>query len=249
VSTRYDSIGRSYAATRRTDPRIAARIHAELGDAQRVVNIGAGTGNYEPNGRFVVGLDPSVTMLRQRAADAAPAVLGAAEALPFSDGAFDAAMATLSLHHWVDLDRGLREMRRVAPKQVVFFFDTVWGTELWLVDEYFPEIRELETERRAPDLAAMARVLDVQTVEPVPVPADCVDGFGGSFWNRPEAYLDPGVQAGMSSFAQLDRDALTRGTERLRDDLASGAWDARHGHLREMDELDLGYRLLVAGLP
>jgi SAM-dependent methyltransferase len=249
VNTRYDTIGRTYATTRRTEPRIAARIHAALGDAQRVVNIGAGTGNYEPEDRAVVAVDPSITMVRQRGPTAGPAVLGAAEALPFGDASFDAAMTTLTLHHWTDLDRGLGEMRRVAARQVIFFFDPAFTGELWLVDDYFPEMVELETEQRAPGAAAIGRVLDVAKVEPVPVPADCIDGFGGSYWNRPEAYLDPVVQAGMSSFAQLSPDAVARGVERLARDLASGTWDARHGHLRGMREIDLGYRLLVAGLP
>jgi len=247
--TRYDTIGRTYATTRRTDPRIAARIHAALTGARRVLNIGAGTGSYEPEDREVFAIDPSITMLRQRAEGAAPAVRAVAEALPFPDGAFDAAMTTLTVHHWTDLEHGLGEMQRVAPRQVIFFFDTASTGELWLIEEYFPEIAELPTERAAPDAAAIARVLDVRSVEAIPVPADCVDGFGGSYWNRPEAYLEPEVRAGMSSFAQLDREAVARGTERLRRDLESGAWDARHGHLRAMSEIDLGYRLLVAGLP
>jgi len=246
--TRYDTIGRTYARTRRTDPRIAARIHAALGDARRILNIGAGTGSYEPADREVVAIDPSTTMLAQRVPGAAPAVRAVAEALPFADRTFDAAMTTLTVHHWNDLERGLHEMRRVAARQVIFFFDVAATSGLWLLDEYFPDVRELPSERRAPDAAALARVLDVDRVEPVPVPADCVDGFGGSFWNRPEAYLDPQVQDGMSSFAQLGVEARARGTERLRRDLMSGAWDARHGELRTLPEIDLGYRLLVAGV-
>jgi SAM-dependent methyltransferase len=247
--TRYDAIGRTYAATRRTDPRIAARIHTALGDARRILNIGAGTGSYEPPHREVVAIDPSTTMLAQRAPGAAPAVRAVAEALPFGDRTFDAAMTTLTVHHWNDLERGLHEMRRVADRQVIFFFDRATTIDLWLVDEYFPEILELASERAAPDPAALSRVLDVKRIEPVPVPADCVDGFGGCFWNRPEAYLDPQLQDGMSSFAQLDPETRASGTERLRRDLASGAWDARHGELRTLPEIDLGYRLLVAGVP
>ena len=246
--SRYDTIGRTYATTRRTDPRIAARIHAAVGDARRIVNVGAGTGNYEPADREVVAVDPSTTMLRQRAPGAAPAVRAVAEALPFGDGSFGAAMATLTVHHWNDVERGLREMRRVAARQVIFFFDPTTTIDLWLIDEYFPEVLDLPSERGAPGPDALARVLDVTRIEPVPVPADCADGFGGSFWNRPEAYLDPRVQDGMSSFAQLDPEARARGTERLRRDLESGAWDARHGELRTMPEIDLGYRLLVAGV-
>lgn len=250
--TRYDTIGVTYSSTRRADPRVAARIVDALGDAwrvRRVVNVGAGTGNYEPTDRAVVAVDPSQTMLRQRSRGSAPAVCASAEELPFREDAFDAALAVLTVHHWTDLDAGLREMQRVAPRQVVFFFEPDWADRLWLVSEYFPEILDLGTERTAPGSAVLGEMLAIRRVEAVPVPADCVDGFGGCFWNRPEKYLDPAVQEGMSCFAQLDPDVRARGTERLRHDIASGAWDERHGSLRTMREADLGYRLLVAGLP
>jgi SAM-dependent methyltransferase len=246
TTSRYDSIGTTYAATRRTEPRIATRIFAALGEAERVVNIGAGTGSYEPDDRWVFAVEPSRTMLEQRPADAAPVVRAVAEALPFPDRAFDAALAVLTVHHWTDIERGLLEMRRVATRQVVLFFEPSWAPEFWLVSEYFPEILALGSERAAPSAARLARTLANARIESVPVPADCVDGFGGSFWNRPEAYLEPAMQDGMSSFAQLDTQVRARGTERLRRDLASGAWDARHRGLRERPEMDLGYRLLVA---
>lgn len=244
---RYDRIGRTYASTRNADPRIAAQITAALADAERVVNVGAGTGNYEPDDRFVVAADPSRTMLRQRRPRAAPAMQAAAEGLPFRDGSFDAALATLTVHHWNDLDAGLREMQRVARRQVVFYFEPDWANRLWLVPEYFPEVRMLPSERAAPGSRRLAAVLDVRRVEPILVPADCRDGFGGCYWNRPEAYLEPLVQDGVSFFAQLDDDVRRRGTEQLARDLESGAWDARHGRLRELSEIDIGYRLLVAG--
>jgi hypothetical protein len=246
---KYDAIGRTYASTRRTDPRIAAPIHAALGDARRIVNIGAGTGNYEPADRALVALEPSITMLRQRDRNAAPAVQGVAENLPFPDDAFDTALAILTTHHWADLDAGLCEMQRVAPRQVIFFFDVDVQQDLWLVDDYFPEIYALPTEQTAPGAARFRAALAVQRIDVVPVPADCIDGFAGCYWGRPEMYLDPEVQAGMSCFAQLDPDAVARGTEQLRRDLESGAWDERHGHLRTLTEIDLSYRVLVAGLP
>jgi SAM-dependent methyltransferase len=244
---RYDDIGRTYSQTRRADPRIEARIHAALGRGQRVVNVGAGTGSYEPRDRFVVGVEPSTAMLAQRSADAAPAVRAVAEALPFPARAFDVAMGVLTMHHWRDLDRGLAELRRVAHRQVLFLFEPSFADDAWIVADYFPEMVELETERNAPSVADLATRLDVVTVEAVPVPRDCVDGFGGSYWNRPEAYLEPAVQAGMSCFAQMDTDRLRRGMERLDRELTTGVWDDKYGHLRALDECDLGYRLVVAG--
>ncbi len=211
------------------------------------MNIGAGTGSYESPNRRVVAVDPSQTMLGQRASGAAPAVRAVAEHLPFSAGTFDAALAVLTVHHWTDLERGAAEMRRVAPRQVVFFFEPEFAVQLWLLTDYFPEILDLASERTAPGDEILRDLYAVRRVVAVPVPADCVDGFGGCYWNRPEAYLDPVVRAGMSSFAQLDPGLAHEGIERLRADLASGAWDARHGHFRAMNEYDLGYRLLVAG--
>jgi SAM-dependent methyltransferase len=246
VTARYDTIGRTYTRTRRADPRIAAQIAAALGDARTVVNVGGGAGSYEPSDRVVVGVDPSRTMLAQRRAPTV-AVQGVAEQLPFTDDAFDAAMATLTLHHWTDVERGLAEMRRVAARQVILFFDPAYSNQYWLVAEYCPEVMEITTERAAPDAARIGATLDVLSVEPVLVPADCTDGFGGAYWNRPERYLDPEVQAGISSFSLLDPALRERATQHLRADIESGAWDAKHGELRALDDIDLGYRLLVAG--
>jgi SAM-dependent methyltransferase len=243
----YDTIGRTYTRTRRGDPRIAARIAYALGDARAVVNLGAGAGSYEPEDRPVVAIDPSATMLAQRSPAAAPAVRAVAEALPFADATFDAAMATLTVHHWSDPVRGLAEMRRVAPRQVVFFFEPGCERDSWLVTDYYEQYLGLSLEYEAPGIDTIGAVLDVRSIETVLVPADCVDGFGGAFWNRPERYLDTDVQAGISSFANVG-DARRRAfTAALRRDLDSGAWDAKHGHLRTLDALDLGYRLLVAG--
>jgi SAM-dependent methyltransferase len=245
--SRYDTIGTTYTATRRPEPRFARRIEAVIGAGRRVVNVGAGTGSYEPADPFVAALDPSLTMLRQRAASAGPAVLGAAEALPFRAGAFDVALAVLTMHHWSDLDAGVGEMQRVARRQVVFFFEPSFTDKIWLFAEYFPEMANLPSERAAPDLERLANLLAVTHVESLLVPADCTDGFGGCYWNRPEAYLDANVQAGISGLAQLDPEVRRRGTERLRRDLEDGTWDERHGGLRRLTEIDIGYRLLVAG--
>ena len=241
----YQSIGNGYSATRRPDPRIQRLIVTALGDAQSVVNVGAGTGNYEPTDRWVVAVEPSPAMIAQRRPGAAPAVRAVAEGLPFGAQTFDAALAILTLHHWTDLASGLAELRRVASRQVILLFEPWVSWQFWLV-EYFPECQSLPSEMRAPSVEDLRMHLNVEDVIPVPVPADCIDGFAGAYWRRPDAYLDPSVRAGISSLAQLSPEVAERCVQRLRQDLESGEWDARYGYLRELTELDLGYRLLMA---
>jgi SAM-dependent methyltransferase len=238
----YDRIGLSYTATRREDARLAAAIRAALGDARTVVNVGAGAGSYEPRDREVVAVEPSEAMIAQRRPGAAPAVQATANHLPFADGSFDAAMAVLSDHHWDDRRAGLRELRRVARRAVVLTFDPAYTDRFWLVTEYLPGFSELPG-LTIDDLVA---ALGGAEVVPVPVPADCTDGFFGAFWRRPEAYLDARVRAGISVFARMPDADVEACVRTLRADLASGAWHERHADLLELDELDLGYRLLVA---
>lgn len=248
---RYDAIGKAYGRYRVPDARIAARIADALGDAETVLNVGAGTGSYEPADRRVVAVEPSAVMIAQRPPGAAPVLQARAEALPFADGAFDAAMAVLTLHHWADWRRGVAEMARVARAVVVLTWDPAHAG-FWLTRDYFPDFLPLD---RAifPPLDALASALggaDVRTVlvRPVPVPADCADGFLGAYWRRPHAYLDPGARGAISSFAGVgDDDPRLR---RLADDLDAGRWHDRHGHLLHEDALDVGYRLVVhAGAP
>jgi SAM-dependent methyltransferase len=244
MAARYDAIGRTYTATRATDPRIAARIWAALGDARTVVNVGAGTGSYEPPDRDVTAVEPSAVMIAQRPRDAAPAVQASAEELPFADDSFDAAMAALTLHHWSDWRAGCEELKRVARDRVVVLsWDPSCRRRMWLGPEYFDHLVDWDLER-FPSLPEQAAALRAE-VEVVPVPWDCRDGFHGAFWRRPEAYLDPAVRAGISSLANREAE-LADGLARLRVDLDSGAWARKHADLLELDELDLGYRLLVS---
>jgi SAM-dependent methyltransferase len=241
--TRYDTIGRTYVRTRATDPRIAAAIWGALGDARTVVNVGAGTGNYEPPDREVTAVEPSEVMIAQRAPDAAAVVQAGAEALPFEDDSFDAAMAVLTIHHWSDWRRGVDELRRVARRVVVFSWDPSFARRLWSTAEYFPFVGEEET--TFPSLADQAGAVRATAVTSVPIPHDCQDGFYGAYWRRPDAYLDPEVRAGISVLASRPPEQLAPGLERLRADLDSGAWAERHADLLEREELDLGYRLLT----
>ena len=244
TGVRYDQIGRSYARTRREDPRIAAQIHAALGPGS-VLNVGAGTGNYEPTDRAVVAIEPSVRMITQRPERTAPAVRGVAESLPFPNDFFDVAMAVLTIHHWSNPAMGLMEMARVAARQVVLFFEPRLTHTFWAIG-YFPTALSLPTEIDPPGEQFLRDHLHVIEVKKVLVPHDCTDGFGTAFWARPEAYLDPEVQAGTSWLAMLPKHERQRGTARLRADLSSGEWDRRHGHLREQDVFDGGYRIAVA---
>jgi SAM-dependent methyltransferase len=242
----YDRIGGRYAGGRRPDRRIAARIEQALGTAASVVNVGAGTGSYEPSERRVVAVEPSPVMAAQRPAGAAPCVRATAEALPFADGAFGAAMAILSLHHWTDKPRGLAEMRRVARGPVVLFggCQPELNTSWWLHD-YFPAARRLVFERTYPP-ERIAKVLGPVALIAVPIPADCVDGFEAAYWRRPAAVLDPAVWSATSALSLISEAERTAGMARLRADLASGAWREAYGYLLSEDELDLGYRVIVA---
>jgi ADP-ribose pyrophosphatase YjhB (NUDIX family) len=237
----YDTIGIDYADLRRPDPRIARVIVDALGPAETVLNVGAGTGSYEPAGRHVTAVEPSAEMIRQRAPFAAPAIQARAEELPFPDKSFDAAMAVLTVHHWTDQAKGLAEMRRVARGPVVLLtFDPAFR-DAWLL-EYFPALATLG-DRQMPVLADYAKWLGPVEIVPVAIPHDCSDGFLYAHWRRPRAYLDPRIREGMSSFRRIGD--LSAGLARLEDDLDSGAWAARHGHLLELDACDLGYRLVV----
>jgi len=245
ATAEYDRIGRSYAASRRPDPRIAAQVDAALGGARSVLNVGAGTGSYEPDDRDVVALEPSATMRAQRPAGSAPCVGGVAGGLPFPAGAFDATLTVFSIHHWPDQRAGLDELRRVAPRHVIITFDPGFHNRFWLVRDYVPEAADLPGSWPLPP-EAIVEHLGRGTVEPVPVPADCADGFFWAFWRRPEAYLDPTVRAGISGLAQLPDDLVAERMRRLEADLDSGAWHERNADLLERDEVDAGYRLIVA---
>jgi SAM-dependent methyltransferase len=242
----YDTIGATYTVTRRTEPRIAAQVWAALGDARTVLNVGAGTGSYEPSGRDVIAVEPSAVMRAQRPAGAAPCVAATAENLPFEDQSFDAAMAFSTVHHWQDPIAGLREMRRVARRVVVFTYDaseTGWRRRFWLTRDYLPEVADFLVGQ--PSLTELARAIGGRT-EPVLVPWDCADGFFEAYWRRPEAYLDERVRRGVSVWARVGPQAEQRAVHSLRDDLVSGRWAERNRDLVALDAAELGLRLLTA---
>jgi SAM-dependent methyltransferase len=242
---RYDRAGRTYSLTRQPDPRIRAFIEQALHGMATVANIGAGTGSYEPS-NTAVAVEPSHVMITQRRAEAAPAVRAVAEHLPIGTDAVDACIALLTVHHWSDVDAGVAEMIRVARRRVVILTwdDTVFR-QFWLLREYLPAAAETDARLAVPITKLVSR-LGTVSIQTVPVPHDCVDGFGGAYWRRPHAYLYETVRAGISMLALTPKPLLTKGLERLRTELTNGAWARRHADLLDVPQLDLGYRLLVS---
>jgi SAM-dependent methyltransferase len=241
----YEQIGTVYNRFRRADPRIAARIEAALGEARTIVNVGAGTGSYEPDDRWVLAVEPSAEMRAQRPPGAAPAIAASAESLPLDDDSVDAAMACVTIHHWDPQDAGLAELRRVARGPVVVFTFELDSLPAWQLD-LLREGVEIErrrfrsTEEVAADLGGRTRI------ETIPTPAGCTDGFFEAYWNRPEMLLDPEIRAGQSFWRHLQPGREETIVARLREELESGAWDREHGHLREMDANDGALRLVIS---
>lgn len=245
---RYEHIGRTYTRTRHEDPALAHRIHAALGAARTVLNVGAGAGAYEPRDRHVVAVEPSDTMAAQRRPDAAPCLRGTADALPFRDASFDAAMSVLSLHHWDDgRERGVRELRRVARGPVVLVtFDPAVSDDWWLLADYLPEVAALD-HVIFPTMPTLAAWLGGHVrVEPLPLSRDTPDWMLGSFWAHPERVLQPDARAATSGFARMPAEVVDRVVAQVGRDLADGTWDRHHGHLRSLGAFDVGLRLVVA---
>jgi SAM-dependent methyltransferase len=241
MRTSYDTIGINYSDLRKPDRRIAMVIRQALGGAETVLNIGAGAGSYEPFDTQVTAIEPSAEMIRQRGASAAPTALGYAEDLPFPDNSFEASMAILTIHHWADKAKGLREMRRVTRGPVVLLTFDPSCRGFWLGD-YIPELVALD-DMIMPAMTEYEKWLGPVEISTVPIPHDCTDGFLYAYWRRPSAYLDPRITAAMSSFQMIDN--LAEGLGKLARDLDSGAWAERYSGLLELDACDAGYRLVV----
>ncbi len=237
----YDMIGIDYSDLRKPDSRIEMVIGRALGSAKTVLNVGAGAGSYEPADRQVTAIEPSVEMIRQRGASAAPVIQGYAEDLPFDDNSFDASMAILTVHHWADKEKGLKEMRRVTRGQVVVLTFDPSHRGFWLAD-YIPELVELD-EVQMPRMTDYEEWLGSVEISAVPIPHDCTDGFLCAYWRRPAAYLDPRIRTAMSSFWAVDN--TSEGLRKLASDLDTGAWAQRYSELLNFDESDFGYRLVT----
>lgn len=238
----YDRLGIAYRNGRIPDPRWSKRIDEAIGSGQTILNVGAGTGSYEPADRYVLAVEPSTVMIAQRSLDAAPCLVAYAESLPIADAQFDLATAFVTLHHWADWRAGVREMKRVARRVAIVHFDPVSHANFWLVRDYFPEIALAW--RDVPSVKDVTAAVDATNVREMPVPSDCLDGFLPAFWRRPQAYLDAETRRRMSGLQMLESYVLERGLRDLESDLTSGVWAARHAELTGLDELDIGWRLI-----
>jgi ubiquinone/menaquinone biosynthesis C-methylase UbiE len=245
TASTYDRIGVGYGGTRGTDPMLASRIWAALGAARTVLNVGAGTGSYEPADRWVLAVEPSAVMIAQRAPDAPPVIQATAEDLPLADQTVDAVMAILTVHHWPNLQAGLRELRRVARDRIVIVtMDVSVIAQQWVVRDYLPELLAQHT--RFPTIDRLCELLGNARSEVLAVPRDCEDGFMAAFWARPEAYLDPVVRVATSPWHDLPEPIVDRALARLREDLDSGEWQRRYSTILAQEELDVGLRLITA---
>ena len=241
----YGRVGGIYSRYRQPEPRIAALIHAALGPADRVLNVGAGAGSYEPEDREVVAVEPSASMRAPRPAHLPEAIDATAEALPFPDQAFDAAMATFTVHQWSHLERGLAEMRRVTRGPVVILSCAPERVDRFWLNAYAPQVLAEEA-RRYPPLDSLARTLGGRTeILPVPIPAGCVDGFNEAYYGRPERLLEPGARLACSAWSFVGEEALARFEGNLRRDLEDGSWNRRYGALRTAPAYDGSLRLVV----
>jgi SAM-dependent methyltransferase len=241
-------IGGGYARTRQEDPRLARAIADALGNSRSVLNLGAGSGSYEPADRYVLALEPSDVMAAQRASTAVPALRCGAGPLPLRDGSVDAAMAVLTIHHWGEhVEVGIREMRRVARGPVVVVtYDPEVSAEMWLLRDYMPEAAALD-HRLFPSLGALTDWLGGEvTIDEVLTPHDTPDWTIASFWAHPERVLDDAARQGTSAFALMPHAVVDRVVSSVAADLADGTWDERYGHLRHLRVYDAGMRLVVA---
>lgn len=245
---RYDDIGVGYSDTRREDPRLRDLIHASLGEGQTVLNVGAGTGLYEPRDRFVVAIEPSWVMLRQRVNASSSPIRSSARALPLCDKSVDCAMAVLTMHHWdAELAAGIGELKRVTRGSIVVVtYDTSGAEPMWLPRDYFPEATALDR-RTFPSIEELVGMLGGNCeVSPVPVDRHTPDWTFASFWAHPQRVLDPAARRATSVFSRQPANIVDRVVADVERDLLSGEWERRNGYLHELNELDVGLRLVVA---
>jgi hypothetical protein len=245
----HEQLACEHPALHPADPRIARQIHEALGDARSVANVGAGAAEYEPVDRWVLAIEPTEHRITRRTRGLTTPIRGHAESLPIPSSSVDAAMACLTLHQWADWRVGVQELRRVARQRVVIFtYDPIYADRFWLLRDYLPELGHLHSRRFPPIEQQCVATGDDVHVETVAIPHDCDNGLLAAHWRRPRAYLDKQMRAGIPTFQLPGAARLLDGLEKLAKDLETGRWRQRNRELLSLEQLDLGYRLLVTEL-
>ena len=239
----YDDIGVNYSVTRCTDPKIAGQLYSKLQGATRIVNIGAGTGSYEPENIELVAVEPSSKMISQRKNNYHRVEKAFAEKLPFENDSFSHAMTVNSMHHWENRALAFAEINRVATEKFVAISWDPESDPFWLTRDYFPEIYEMD-KCIFPDMKELNEHFADVVITPLKIPADCKDGLLAAFWKRPEAYLSEKVRQSTSPFSKIKY--LAEGLKKLEDDIVSGAWARKNHTILSSTSLDVGYRLISA---
>jgi SAM-dependent methyltransferase len=243
----YDKLGQKYSVKRQTEPAIFSYIVKALGDAATVLNVGAGTGSYEPTDRYVIAVEPSLVMRSQRESNNKnPAVIAFADNLPFDDNSFEASTAFVTVHHWSDIHKGLHELRRVTKNQVIIMtFDPEALDDFWNAI-YFPELIEAE-KKRYPSIDFITTALGgTCEVQKIPIPFDCADGFQEAFYGRPEAFLDKQVRQSQSAWGFISPEVEEKYIKDFAEELASGEWDKKYGHYRTQPSFTCALRLIIS---
>ncbi|PCH60722.1 MAG: SAM-dependent methyltransferase [SAR86 cluster bacterium] len=240
----YNQIGQTYSLGRRTDPHIAAQLHSHLEGASSLLNIGAGTGSYEPKHIPVTAVEPSSTMIKQRLTSShvtTNVIQGPAESLAVADKSFSHAMTVLSMHHWQDRAKAFSEIKRVTRERFVALTWDPAADPFWLTRDYFPELYQID-QKNFPALSEFEQAFGNISVSALKIPANCIDGFLAAYWQRPEAYLDELVRKNISTFSRLRN--CEESLNRLRDDISSGAWEEKNSEILQYEFIDVGYRIV-----
>ncbi len=236
MKAKYDSIGVQYNQTRKADKFLVGRLAYYLAPEKDGIylDIGCGTGNYTiglqaVNGRFT-GVDPSEEMIKKARARNQDIdwQLGTAEQTAFPSEKFDGVIASLTIHHWTNLETAFVEMARVMKRgaKMVIFTSTPEQMKGYWLNHYFPKML-LDSMQQMPSLESVQNALEVSGLkvvhtEPYFIKPDLQDLFLYSGKFDPELYFRPEVRSGISSFADLaNAEEVTKGLEQLRQDIDS----------------------------
>lgn len=254
--TTYDEIGATYNGTRQADLYLTGRLLDLLQPApdKLYLDIGCGTGNYtialaDKDVNFY-GVEPSETMLQEARSRHKKItwLQGTAENIPVVNNLFDAAIATLTIHHWNDLNKSFSELHRVLKDngKIVLFTSTPEQMEGYWLNHYFPEMLKKAASQMPSfaiiEQACMVNGFEIKNTEEYNIQDDLQDRFLYIGKNNPELYFDENIRSGISAFAALaNEDETQSGLLKLRADLQNGTFKS----VKDQYENELGDYLFI----